>query len=518
LIQDKTASGNSFEPNQDGELLVWKLDRELSQAFIVGEGNVLYLSGWCYHPRSRIQRLSVMVDGRPHRVLNHSIGDVEALSGQPPHLDKTGESLTSGFWTTISFDEINNPATVELRLCAALADGEICESLIGTLVLIPTVERRPLDYSLTAPEVDGEPLVAICMGTYNPPLDLFTSQLESLIKQTHRNWVCIINDDYSSEAHWEGIQRIAAMDRRFVLYRNAERLGFYRNFERCLCLAPSAARFIALADQDDYWYPDKLKQCLAAFRDEINMVYSDLEVTTPDAEVIAKTLWAKRENNYTDLEALLYANTVTGAAIVFRADLLDELLPFPHLPGNSYHDHWIACVALTKGAIGYVDKPLYAWRQHEANACGFAATQPAVIKKWMELKTFAYLLVMFLRLATHFGAYLTCLRQQYESYFVGVVVLAQVLRVRVKSAPEDKRAILERFSNFERSLLSLARQAVKCRILKRATLGRELTCFRVALSVRLFNIYCRLARRLFYRRRTDSMTTVQTSPAARINS
>jgi glycosyltransferase involved in cell wall biosynthesis len=446
----------------------------------------------------------VLLNGRLHRIFNHSLGDVETFSSQPPQLDGAGRSLTSRFWTALPFDKINEPDEVELTLHAELDNGVSCESLIGWLALLPAVERHPAAHPSEVSRGNGEPLVVICMASYNPPLDLFVSQIESLIRQTHRNWLCIINDDHSADDIWEGIRHIAVRDKRFVLSRNPERLGFYRNFERCLDLVPPGAEFVALADQDDYWHPDKLEKSLAAFQTEVSLVYSDMEVVTRRGEVMSKTLWATRENNYTDLETLLYANTVTGAATVFRASLLDDLLPFPNLPGDAYHDHWIACVALTKGTIGYVAEPLYSWLQHEGNACGFASTQPAKIKKWMELKTFAYLVVLFLRRSTNFGAHLTVLRQQYRDYFVGVVVLAKALRLRVKSASQDKRATLKRFEKFEHSLPALAVQAGKCRVFKKATLGRVLTCFRVALSVRLFNIYCRRARSLFQRQRLNT--------------
>src|SRR2546430_10120878 len=41
------------------------------------------------------------------------------------------------------------------------------------------------------------------------------------------------------------------------VFRNRTRLGFYRNFERCLNLIPDGVEFIAFCDQDDEWYPEK---------------------------------------------------------------------------------------------------------------------------------------------------------------------------------------------------------------------------------------------------------------------
>lgn len=497
-----------MEPHRNSNL-IWEIEQNLNEPFIVGKGSVLYLSGWCYHPRRPIKRLSVLVDGAAHPVINHSMGDVDVLMRQAPDKDSTGNSLTSGFWTALPFVAFDGEVrSVELSLEAVLDNDETCVADLGELSVLPAIKEPTDDFLPAASHADG-PLITICMATYNPPPDLFALQVKSLIEQTHQNWLCIICDDCSDESNWKIILEVAAQDERFRVRRNSKRLGFFRNFERCLKLVPSGTAFVALADQDDYWYPNKLEECLAAFKPETTMVYSDMEVVTRGGEMISKTLWAERENNYTDLEALLFANTVTGASIVFRSRLLEEILPFPCLPGDSYHDHWIACVALTNGALGYIPKPLYAWRQHETNACGFTATQPKRVREWVEAGLVAYLLFLFLRLATDFRDYITPVRQYYFLYLVRTSVLAKTLRLRVKDADAVKKALLERVAGFESSLSALAHAACKYQFSQRTTFGRQLMCLRVAVCLRLFNAYCRRMRRLFYLR---SLKTSATSP------
>src|SRR6185312_13059113 len=117
-------------------------------------------------------------------------------------------------------------------------------------------------------------------------------------------------------------------DRRFVVSRSPRRLGFYRNFERALALAPLGAEYVALADQDDRWHPDKLGRLIAELG-PARLVYSDARIVDRDGTVLADTYWASRTNNHTDLLSLLVANAVTGAASLFRRELLDYALPFP---------------------------------------------------------------------------------------------------------------------------------------------------------------------------------------------
>ena len=74
-----------------------------------------------------------------------------------------------------------------------------------------------------------------------------------------------------------------------------------------------------------------------------------------------------------DLLSLLVANSVTGAASLFRAELLDDALPFPPAQFAHFHDHWIALVALSLGDIAFVERPLYDYVQHGDATLGHAA-------------------------------------------------------------------------------------------------------------------------------------------------
>jgi hypothetical protein len=64
------------------------------------------------------------------------------------------------------------------------------------------------------------------------------------------------------------------------------------------------------------------------------------------------------------------ANTVTGAATLFRAEMLEKILPFPKKIGDAFHDHWIAIVGITQGELKYIDAPLYDYYQHAENIIG----------------------------------------------------------------------------------------------------------------------------------------------------
>lgn len=216
------------------------------------------------------------------------------------------------------------------------------------------------------------PLVAICMASFDPEPLLLERQIASIREQTHENWLCLISDDGSGAERFEHLRTLTAGDARFVLSRGKGRLGFYANFERALRMVPAEAAFVALADQDDRWYPEKLAALLVG-RGDAQLVYSDMRIVDESGRLASETFWRGRRNNYTNLASLLLANTVTGAASLFRRELLDLVLPFPEPIGDPFHDQWIASVALATGRIAYVDRPLYDYVQHGGAARGHAA-------------------------------------------------------------------------------------------------------------------------------------------------
>lgn len=224
---------------------------------------------------------------------------------------------------------------------------------------------------LSTPNSTGEPLVNVCMATHEPRLDLFEAQVESLRGQTYPHWICLVVDDCSSAETVREIVRRLDGDPRFQLTTAPDRLGVYRNFERVLGLVPSTAPFVAFCDQDDVWHPDKLETLLGHMADEdVMLAYSDMRVVTGGGGLVSETYWTTRPTASGDLASLLLANTIPGAAALFRASLLPVALPFPPRVGDTYHDHWLACCALALGRIAYEARPLVDYVQHEENILG----------------------------------------------------------------------------------------------------------------------------------------------------
>lgn len=338
------------------------LDRPLPGSVVAGRISPVFCVGTCFHAGQEVEELAIVVGNKRHRPSAQRMPrpDRSKAWGQP-------EAYRSGFWGTILVEAPSRPGPLEVGLETRLADGSIATATLGTIEVTAAPGAPAPTVSGTAP-----PAIAICMATFNPDPELLRVQIGSIRAQTADDWICMISDDCSDPELFAEIAAAVEDDGRFVVSRADRRLGFYRNFERALGMVPEGVEFIALSDQDDRWYADKLDVLRSAIG-AAELAYSDVRRVDEQGRVRAPTLWARRRNNRTNLASLLVSNTMVGAACLFRRRVADRALPFPQGPGWYFHDHWIALVALTLGDVEYVDRPLYDYVQHPGAVLGQAA-------------------------------------------------------------------------------------------------------------------------------------------------
>lgn len=428
------------------------LDTALPPVLPVGKGTVLCLTGWCYHATRKILQLTIRANDSEYPVKAYGLYRPDVFRAQNTTEDPHGLSQASGFWVLVPL-YAGTTGQVDLSIVADVEGGYQAESWLGTINatkqlappawLLPAIERFPRHSS---------PTISICMATHNPDISLFTRQVESLIAQTYQDWICIISDDSSPTEKYFWLREIVARDPRFFTTRSTRRLGFYHNFEHALSLVPAWCDFVCLSDQDDRWHPRKLETLLSGFNDEsTSLVYSDMNIVSEDGTLISPTYWTKRRNNYEDLASMLLANTVTGAAAMVRRSILSSILPFPMRIGDSFHDHWIACVALTLGRIEYIDKPLHDYVQHGDNVLGHFA--PNEDGKKSEIRRFLRAIP-----GSRSGRLARMARWEaiYFNDFLRLQLIAKTLELRSTEVHPKKRRALRRMAKVDESVSAAA--------------------------------------------------------------
>jgi glycosyltransferase involved in cell wall biosynthesis len=339
---------------------VW-LRTPLPPRLVIGAGTAVFVHG-AVTATAAIERLELTAGERL----------VEPLAAGMPSPGLAAEhgprARRSIFWGLVPLAQAElEGRAAELALRVRTKAGEV-------RLRLGTVEAAPPAEPVAAPAAS----VAICMATFEPDPELLERQLESLRRQSHRDWICLISDDASGPQRLAELERLVDGDERFVLSVAGRRAGAYENFHRALTMVPAQVPYVALCDQDDEWYPHKLERLLASIGDSA-LAFSDMRVVDSDRRVLAETYWTERSHNHANFGSLLLGNTVTGAASLFRRELLDLALPLPPRVGNLYHDHWLALVARALGTIEYVPEPLYDYVQHERAVVGHAGANRGVV-------------------------------------------------------------------------------------------------------------------------------------------
>ena len=408
----------------------------------MGGGTAFVLGGHCYDRAQRTRGLAVRIGGTTQPVERFGLPRDDVYETLAPDDPARPRAYRSGFVALVDLAPLDRPMRLELELVLSLADGNSRAVPLGAVEAEPQLAVPGDAPAPGFPSLPG-PRVAICMATYEPPADLLRRQLDSIRAQTHGNWICLISDDGSSEGAFGELLAQTEGDERFAVSRSPERLGFYRNFERALSMAPGSADYVAFCDQDDRWNADKLERLIGGIGNA-QLIYSDARIVSPEDELVRPSYWTERRNNHTNFASLLLANSVTGAASMFRRDVLEDALPFPPRLARAFHDHWIALVAMARGELAYLDEPLYDYVQHEQAVIGHsqANRRPRSVRSHL-----------MERLRNPTGGS----RVVYYYDWHQQLLLAEVLRLRCGSrmAP-DKRRTLKRLLSADERVTSLA--------------------------------------------------------------
>lgn len=228
--------------------------------------------------------------------------------------------------------------------------------------------------------------IAILLATCNGSAHL-EELVDSVLAQKGPDFTVFASDDGSDDSTPEILAEYALrFPGRFRILdgesRMPKRLGACGHF--LWMLENVSADVYLLADQDDIWKEDHLRELLASYeklspeeRNAPTLAFSDMEVVDGDGTLLAKSFLSseKLPRKVPRPHFYFVQNNVSGCASLFNRALRDLALSHvekleKNLSSIPMHDAFLAATAAVFGKILFVDKPLLKYRVHAKNVLG----------------------------------------------------------------------------------------------------------------------------------------------------
>lgn len=195
--------------------------------------------------------------------------------------------------------------------------------------------------------------VSVVVATYNGAKYL-RQQLDSIISQTYPLHEIIIQDDGSTDTTADICCQYATEYANVHFFRNATNLGFNKNFETA-CMRTSGD-LVALSDQDDVWYPNKIEKQVEAIGNHDICFCCHMRGRNCENSSYVTPQYS--------LEALLFTG-FAGHTMLLRGDFVRSKSSWI----NYIHYDWSLAINAQLGhGIVRIDEPLNWHRTHDDSA------------------------------------------------------------------------------------------------------------------------------------------------------
>lgn len=202
--------------------------------------------------------------------------------------------------------------------------------------------------------------ISIAMATYNGEAYL-QEQLDSFIRQTRQPDQLVVSDDGSTDGTLEILETFCSVAPFEVrILKNQENLGYAGNFNRAL--QETSGQLVFLSDQDDVWFPEKIKIMVQMADANI-----DDKVFMNDCELTDEQLNSLNITKLDQIQAGGFDDStfIIGCCAMIRRDFLELILPVPE--GLSAHDRWVVGLANDLGLRQINSDVLQYYRRHGSN-------------------------------------------------------------------------------------------------------------------------------------------------------
>jgi glycosyltransferase involved in cell wall biosynthesis len=221
-------------------------------------------------------------------------------------------------------------------------------------------------------------MIAILLCTYNGELYV-KEQLDSLIKQTYKDFVIYIHDDGSKDATLDIIREYQTLFKDKIVLVN-DQIKHRGAAESFLWLMNSvSADYYMFCDQDDIWLENKILHSYNRIKeiekehssDTPVLIHTDLTLVDENSNVLAPSFFdyaGLKPDVSKHFKFLVFGNVVTGCTVIIN-DALKRIVP-PLNKTVGMHDYWIALIAAKYGMLDNIKEQTILYRQHGDNVAG----------------------------------------------------------------------------------------------------------------------------------------------------
>ena len=216
----------------------------------------------------------------------------------------------------------------------------------------------------------NQPLVSICIPTYNVEKTVIDT-VQSILNQTYHNSEIIIVDNDSTDDTLNLLRKFK--DSRIKIYKNNKNIGGEANFSKCVKLANG--EYIAVFHADDLYMPDMVQKQVQIFQDDpsVGAVFTRADFINSYGKIIGESklpieLGNKRIYYFSEIFVSILSNLnflICPSAMV-RGKIYKELMPFNEKKFGTSADLDMWLRILERQPIAIIDEKLMSHRVSKA--------------------------------------------------------------------------------------------------------------------------------------------------------
>jgi glycosyltransferase involved in cell wall biosynthesis len=205
----------------------------------------------------------------------------------------------------------------------------------------------------------SSPKVSVIMPTHNG-MPYLKEAVESILKQTYKNFEFIIVDDASSDKTLQYLKSLK--DKRIKLIRNKQNLGVAKSLNKALKAA--RGEFIARMDADDVSYSARLKEQIEFFKKspQIFLCGTWAELINNSGKIIGEKKYPSSNKNIK--RALLWYTPIIHPSLMARKKVFTKLNGY-NPKFDMAEDYEFLIRARENYNIANIPRKLIKWRLHD---------------------------------------------------------------------------------------------------------------------------------------------------------